>query len=179
MTKIYNNDNIFNQSSLLSYQQKIVPHSPNISKMETKVNASYRTILVITNVLVNVPGGNDKHMKLIPKHSIIVDDKPLPIIVSQHFRRGDIIDGQFLTKHFFLDENILGQKAHKMVANIFVVEKIDHSKGDKESLILNIYPTDESTILDKAEWKISLGAEIGDVKIPETKRYIAFNKLGN
>jgi len=147
--------------------------------METKVNASYRTILVVTNVLVNVPGSNDKYMKLIPEHSIIVDDKPLPVIVPQHFRRGDIIDGTFLTKHFFLNGNTLGQKAQKMVTNVFVVEKIDHSKGDKESLILNIYPAAEPTILGKAEWKISLGAEIGDIKIPETNRYIAFNKFGN
>jgi len=139
----------------------------------TKVNASYKKIVALHNVLINVPGTNDKHMKYIPEHSIEVEGNAIPI--PGYYRRGDIINGEFLTKNFFLTAPPL-EKSQKIVADIKVIEKIDHARGDKKTLLLDVQPTKNYLNLSKAEWDISLGSPTGDIEIPGTGRFIAFKK---
>ena len=63
-----------------------------------------------------------------------------------------------------------------MVTDIEVIEKTDHFRGNKKTLLLDIRPTKNSFDLSTAEWDISLGSPAGDIKIPETDRFIAFKK---
>jgi hypothetical protein len=139
---------------------------------KTIVNATYRNLLTKTNVLVNIPGKNDKHMKFIGKHEIVVEGKTIP--VPSHFRRGDIINGNFVTRNFFFNGNLIDEKSQKVVATVTVVEKTDHSRGDKKSLILDIHPKVNCYDMDRVETILTIGATEGDVSIPETDKFIAF-----
>ena len=139
----------------------------------TKVNASYKKIVGFRNVLINVPGANDKHMKYISGHAIEVEGSA--VLIPGYYRRGDIIDGEFLTKNFFLMTSPQ-EKSQKMVTDIEVIEKTDHFRGNKKTLLLDIRPTKNSFDLSTAEWDISIGSPAGDIKIPETDRFIAFKK---
>jgi len=146
--------------------------------METKtVNASYRNIRTFDNVIVNVPGTKDKHMKTIFGHQIIVDGKM--ILVPDHFRRGDIIEGYFVTRNIFPKDIFLKifdeEKSQKMVAKVTVVEKTDHSRGDHKSLILDIYP-DGDADLEKGEFILAIGTTAGEFPIPYTSKFITFKK---
>lgn len=129
------------------------------------------------NVMVNIPGTNDKHRKFIPAHEIVVEGKDYPIPIPAHFRRGDIIDGHFVTRHIYLDGTFLGkfqeEKSQKVVANVTLVKKTDHINGEK-SLIIDIHLIPEHLDLTRAEWKMAIGVLTGGYPIPKTKKFIAF-----
>jgi hypothetical protein len=147
--------------------------------METnKVNASYRNIGTFNNVIVNVPGTNDKHRKMIYAHQIVVDDQT--IFVPDHFRRGDIIEGYFVTRNIFpeslFQKKFQKEKSQKMVAKVTVVEKTDHSRGDQKSLILDIYLDGGCLDLEKGELILAIGTTAGEFPVPYTSKFIAFKK---
>lgn len=145
---------------------------------KTIVRATYVELITFMNVMVNIPGTNDKHRKFISDHEIVVDGNPDPIFIPAHFRRGDIIDGQFVTRHIYLDGTFPGkfqeEKSMKMVANVTLVEKTDHNHGDKKSLIIDIHLIPECLNLTKAEWDLAIGTSTGDLPIPNTSKFIAF-----
>ena len=138
------------------------------------VNATYRNILTKMNVLVNVPGSNDEHMKFIGGHEIVVGGET--ITIPSHYRRGDIINGNFVTRNFFFSA-ILDERSTKMIAIVTVVEKTDHSRGGKKSIILDIHPNTRCYDLDKVETILAIGAKEGDVLVPGSDKFIAFKKI--
>jgi len=140
----------------------------------TKVNATYRTISEYMNVLTNIPGTNDPHMRFISGHEIILGGETTPI--PSHYRRGDLINRRFLTRNFFIDPTMVGEKIQKMVVNIAVIEKTDHSRNNQRTLILDIRPVEEYLNLEKAEWLVSLNSPTGDTETPNTGRFISFKK---
>jgi len=147
--------------------------------MEAKnVNASYRNIGTFDNVIVNVPGTNDKHRKTIYAHQIIIDGKT--IMISDHFRHGDIIEGHFVTRNIFpaggvSQKRFREEKGQKMIARVTVVEKTDHSRGDHKSLILDIHLND-ALDLEKGELILAIGTTAGEFPIPYTGKFVTFKK---
>ncbi len=145
----------------------------------TEVNATYKNLITLKNVLANVPGSNDKHRKLIPAHKIVVSSKTIDI--PEHFRRGDLIEGVFVTRNIFLSMflgKFQAEKSQKMLTTVTVVEKTDHSRHNKRTLILDIYVHGGVGCmeLDKAEYILAIGTTGGDFPIPGTSKFVTFKK---
>lgn len=148
--------------------------------METVVvKATYKTIAELKNVLVNVPGLNDKFMKYFPEHELIVDGQV--VAVPERYRRGDKLNGVFLTRNFFIEKDMISEYGQEMVADVTVVEKTDHHRGDEKFLIIDIRPTRRPYFLPKAEWTFAFGSPKSNncdlpVPIPGTDRFVTFKK---
>lgn len=145
----------------------------------TVVRASYKKLIELNNVLVNVPGLSDKFMKYLPEHEILVEGKIVP--VPEHYRRGDKINGVFLTRNFFIDKEMISEYGQQMVANVTVVEKTDHYRNDEKFLIIDIRPNTRPYYLPKAELIFSFGSPnssgcLYSIRIPNTDRFVAFKK---
>ena len=144
----------------------------------TQVNAQFETVGKYENVLIYFPGKNDKFLKFIPAHEIQVPNLEKSVKVPAHFRRGDIIDGKFVTKHFFVDKKFQGSN---IIATIEVVSKIDHARQDNHTIILNITLPPTVARANQPEWKIKIGTdkvpEDNGFKIPGTKKFITFQKI--
>ncbi len=131
------------------------------------VKASYKTLATIKNVLVKVPGANDKYMKFIREHEMLVDGKSVNI--PDHYRRGDLFNGRFLTRHFYIGAEGITEYPQQLIATVDLVEKIDE-RGS--FLILDIHPSGE-----KPEYKLAIGCPTGDFKIPGTDKWVDFKKI--
>ena len=144
----------------------------------SKVNATFKTLGTYENVLVYYPSiKNDKYLKLIPEHSIEVPGLENPIHIPSHYRRGDIIDGRFVTKHFFTKYASDELRGEKRTAEVEVVLKTDHTKNDEQTIIINI---SRSAVGNKPEWRLKVGTDKTPVadgyQIPGTEKFIAFEK---
>ena len=143
------------------------------------VKATYKTVVELKNVLVNVPGLNDKFMKHFPEHELIVDGEI--VTVSERYRRGDKINGIFLTRNFFIEKEMISEYGQEMVANVTVVEKTDRYRNNEKFLIIDIRPTARPYYLPKAEWTLAFGSPKSDncnlpIPIPGTDRFVTFKK---
>ncbi|MFA5184440.1 MAG: hypothetical protein WC456_02825 [Patescibacteria group bacterium] len=142
----------------------------------TVVNADFETLGRYENVLVYFPSSkNDKFLKLIPAHEIKTAESEKVVKIPEHYRRGDIIDGKFVTKHFFLNQNNQGQN---VIADIEIVKKTDHARNDAQAIILNITMKPKVARANRPEWKIKIGTdkiqESDGYGIPGTKKFINF-----
>ncbi len=130
------------------------------------VNASYKVLAEKKGVLVKIPGAGDKYLTWVQEHTIKTVNGAH--VVEEHYRRGDIFDGRFVTRRFFIGPELVGQT---VVATVKVVEKTDHHKGDGKNIILEIYPTPEVVPL----LKLKVGASFGEYSIPGVRgRFISF-----
>ncbi len=183
MTKLYIYDIVLIPNIVLKKQKPKLNQAGGLVKMTstnevTVVNATFNHLGNYNNVLVLFPDGKkDKFLKLIPAHSIQVPEEEDPIEIAAHFRRGDIIDGKFVTKHFFINEKLQGSK---IIVNVEVIEKTDHAREDSKSIILNITPADVN--VQKPCWRLKVGTdkapETDGYQIPGTEKFIAFEKIG-
>lgn len=142
----------------------------------TVVNANFEILAKYENVSVYYPNAkNDKFLKLIAAHQIQVPGTQKPVTIPEHFRRGDVIDGQFVTKHFFINKNLQG---NDIIADIEVVEKTNHFLNNSKTLILNITAKPTVARANRPEWKIKIGTDKipleNGYQIPNTEKYITF-----
>ncbi len=139
--------------------------------MEKKVNASYEIVATFKNVKLRVPGENDKHLKFIPEHEIINSENEI-IAIPDHYRRGDIINGNFLTRRFYVDPSFLNQT---IVANeVRLVSKIDMARN-KVCLIIDIIKHDLEKI--KPQYVLKCGSPLNgenSYQIPGTNKHVRF-----
>lgn len=143
------------------------------------VKASYKTIIELNNVLVTIPGMNDKFMKYLPEHELLVEGEI--VVVPERYRRGDKINGVFLTRNFFIEKEMIALLSQEMVANVKVVEKTDHYRNDEKFLIIDIRPAKRPFCFPKAELTFAFGSPNSDgclysIRIPMTDRFITFKK---
>jgi hypothetical protein len=148
-----------------------------VNTQVTKVNASFRALGFYDNVLVAYPDGKiDKFLKFIAEHQIQLPGENTPIVVPAHYRRGDKVGGketgEFVTKNFFFNEELQGKKIR---AYVTVVEKTDHYRGDKKTIILDIVPATESEA--KPEWLLKIGTDDGQYPVPGTGKFVKFQDL--
>jgi len=141
----------------------------------TVVNANFEKLAKYENVLIYYPSSkNDKFLKFIAAHDIKAHNSE-PVHIPGHFRRGDIIGGKFVTKHFFLDANLQGQD---VIVDIEVVLKTDYSRNNEETIVLNITMKPKVARANHPSWKIKVGTDKvpleNGYKIPNTEKYIAF-----
>lgn len=133
------------------------------------VNASYRVLVVKKNVLIKVPSAGDPHLKWMKPHNI----KSLNGFhaVKEHYRRGDIFGGRFVTRRLFISPEFIGEE---IIATVKVVEKTDYQKKGERSLILEIYLDTEGPPTSR----LKVGASTGDYPIPGVPgRFIKFEKI--
>ncbi len=140
--------------------------------MEKKhVNASYEIIASFKKVKLRVPKVDDKHLKFIAEHQMVNGDKEI-VKVPDHFRRGDIFNGIFLTRRFYVHRQLLGQTI--VADEVRVVSKIDMIKN-QVCLIVDIIKCDLNSLETKYILKCGTPSEAGtSFKIPGTDKYISF-----
>lgn len=140
--------------------------------MERKeVNASYEIITTFKNVMLKIPSENDKHLKFIKEHQIINDEKEI-VNVPDHYRRGDIFDGNFLTRRFYVHPRFLGKMV--VVDEVRLVSKIDLAKN-KVSLIVDIIKHDLELL--EPQFMLKCGSPKkcqNSFQIPGTNRHVSF-----
>jgi len=138
-------------------------------KMEKEVmdvKASYKVLDTIKGVLVKVPGAGDQHLRWIEEHEIKTANGRHT--VKEHYRRGDVFSGQFITRRFFVGPELIGET---VVATVKVIEKTDYHKRGVKSLTLEIHPTPEAFPL----FKLKVGASSGEYPIPGVEgKFISF-----
>lgn len=145
----------------------------------TVVRATYKTIIELNNILVTVPGMNDKFMKHLPEHELLVEGEI--VTVPERYRRGDKINGVFLTRNFYIEKEMIALLSQEMVANVTVVEKTDHYRNDEKFLIIDIRPAKRPFCFPKAELTLAFGSPnsngcLYSIRIPGTDRFITFKK---
>ncbi len=139
--------------------------------MRINVNANYKPIATFRNVKLKVPGRNDKHLKFVSKHEIVNRNQEI-VDIPDHYRRGDVFEGNFLTRRFYVDPSFLG---HVIVANeVRLVSKIDLAKN-KVCLIIDIIKYDLKEI--KPQYILKCGSPLkgeNSFQIPGTNKYVSF-----
>lgn len=136
------------------------------------VNATFITVAKYEKVLVKCPGENDKHFKFIQEHSIEVAGSVVDI--KAHYRRGDFIDKEIVTKHFFVEKKHFNTT---VVATVELVEKTDHLRGEKKCFLLNITPKESA---DRPTCRLKIGTDKkseASYQIPGTERFISFETI--
>lgn len=135
------------------------------------VNANYEVIATFKNVKLKVPGENDKHLKFLSEHQIANASGEI-VIVPNHFRRGDIFDGIFLTRRFYIHKSLLGQII--VADEVRVVSKIDMVRN-QINLIIDIIKHDLNKKKEKYILKCgSPKKEANSFRIPKTDKYVSF-----
>lgn len=135
------------------------------NEVSTCAYPNYQVLALKKNVLVQVPAAGDQHMKWIEPHKFQTS-KGLHK-VQEHYRRGDIFGGRFLTRRFFVQPNMLGKKINAIVK----VVKKNHQ--NREYLILEIYPKEGFP-----QWELKTGSPNGEFLLPgERAKYIKFKKI--
>lgn len=138
----------------------------------TVVNADFEKLAKYENVMLKCPGMNDKHFKLIPGHSISVNEEVIQI--SKHYRRGDFIDQRIVTKHFFVNENHFNKS---IVAKVELVEKTDNARNGEKTFLLNITPNETSV---RPTWRLKIGTDKKSdtsYQIPGTEKFVSFEPV--
>ncbi len=144
----------------------------------TEVNASFKTLGLFDLVEVKFPGENDPHLKFIRGHKIKIgqNGQTKEINIAPHWRRGDLFNGNFVTRKFFVDYKLLGKTI--VVDQVEVVEKTDHARGDKKSIILNIFQEKLGRQNREAKYCLKVGAPTGQFPISGTEnRFIKLEEL--
>lgn len=143
-----------------------------MKKAEALIDLSpdYLHVLEENGVIVDIPSRNDKHMKWIKSHDMLVQGKKQRI--EGHYRRGDIVDGMFVTKNFYISPSLLGKR---IIGKCVVFSRINYFKGEI-SLVLDIYPDTE----DSPRFKLKIGTPHGGdgaIEIPQTNKFVKFEKI--
>lgn len=139
--------------------------------IKKQVNANYEIMATFKNVKLKVPSRNDKHLKFIAEHEMINGNQEI-VLVPDHFRRGDIFNGVFVTKRFYIDSSLLGQVI--VADEVRVVSKIDIVKN-KVCLIIDIIKHDLEKIKAKYILKCGSPKEAGtSFQIPKTDKFVSF-----
>ncbi len=142
------------------------------TKTAQKVKATYEILATFKKVQLKVPGVNDKHFKFIAEHCIINGDQEL-VKVPGHYRRGDLFNGNFVTRNFYIHSCLIGQTI--VADEVRVVAKTDHYRG-KICLLLDIVKHDLKRI--KPQFRLKCGSPTGDFLVPGTKdKFIKFEKI--
>ncbi len=135
------------------------------------VKANYEIIASFNNVRLRVPCENDKHLKFISRHEMVNGNKEV-VLVPDHFRRGDIFNGAFLTRRFYIHQSLLGQII--VADEVRVVSKIDMAKN-QVSLIIDIIKYDLQKL--EAQFILKCGSPKNSgvsFQIPKTDKFINF-----
>jgi len=139
----------------------------------TVVNADFKTVVNYDNVLIKIPDpAKDKYFKFIAAHDISVNEQI--VHNANRYRRGDKIDGQWITKYFSVDESHFGKD---IIAKVEVVEKTDHTSHEAKTFILNIVPQNSA----KPQFRLKVGCDKkmdhNSLYIPGTSKFINFEPI--
>ncbi len=139
--------------------------------IKKQVNANYEIMATFKNVKLKVPNKNDKHLKFIAEHQIINGNQEI-VGIPNHYRRGDIFDGNFLTRRFYIDPSLLGTII--VADEVRIVSKIDLVKN-QVCLIIDIIKQDLNEI--KPQYILKCGSPLkgeNSFQIPGTDKQVSF-----
>lgn len=137
-----------------------------------RVNAKYEVLDTFNDVEVKIPSKNDKHFKFIKSDTIVNMSNEI-VGVPDHYRRGDIFNGNFLTRNFYINPRYIG----KIITadEVRIVSKTDYYRN-KITLIIDIIKKNGAPE-KKAKYRLKCGSPSGDYKIPGTKKYVKLEKI--
>lgn len=139
-----------------------------------EVKASYKTLATFKNVEVWFPGDNDPHLKFVHAHTIKSEQGIRRI--KPHFRRGDIINGKFITKNFYVDPQLKGRTI--VVDRVEVVLKTDYARAGQQTISLNITQDKIGESGLTAEFRLKVGSTKEGFAIPDVPgRFIRFEPV--
>ncbi len=145
------------------------------------VDASYETLATYENVCIFVPSEKtDKHMVKQQANSFRIKKTKELVYVPSHYRRGDIFktsdtDRIFVTRRFYLKNVCQGKKT--VVDLVTVRKKIDHSKNDRISIIIDIQNERSNDSPNIADFILKIGSPKGQHLIPGTEKFIYLEKV--
>lgn len=152
-------------------------------EQKTFVDAVYREILNLKNVLVKIPATNSRNLNFVPSCKIISRDPQDPekkgviVEIQDHLNFNEFIEGAFVSRNYFINGTKVPYGKF-IVADVSIKNKEDwyrSSNNLKESIVIDIFLTKRRN----PEWKLRLGTpKEGQVRIPNTEKFILFEKMG-
>jgi len=135
----------------------------------TATATDYEVIASCENVLINIPSIDDRYLKFINKHQITTTTGPHT--VNSHGRRGIIVDGAMVTVNYYLQ---LDQYGRKIVAD--KVNLVQRTNKDGISIVIDVFCGLKKKNINPTH-RLKVGSPFGEFPIPETERFIRFEKM--
>ncbi len=140
-------------------------------------NAKYEVLATYNNVLVKIPDENDKELKFTFAHLFSNGDKDV-VRVPCHLRRGLIINGEMLTRRFYIIHEFIGQTI--VADEVRLVAKYEpvHDgffKFYQYTLIIDIIVKNTQKKKPRYILKCGTTKKSGFI-IPRTNRFVNFEK---